>query len=145
MGQYQYTTDTYESLFNQFSSDENELKNGFYWFESLLEDSIEIIISADGFYSDTSFISMIDTFITFHDVELLSSQPPVITESIPVSGDTLFPAWDSIELIFSRPMDTLSVLESVILSPQTNVEGFWENNTTLILIPDSLDVETNYV
>ena len=111
----------------------------------MLEDSIEIIISAEGFYSDTSFISMIDTFITFHDVELLSSQPPVITESIPVSGDTLFPAWDSIELIFSRPMDTLSVLESVILSPQTNLEGFWENNTTLILIPDSLDVETNYV
>ena len=145
VGQFQYTTDTYESLFNQFSSDENELKNGFYWFENLLEDSIEIIISAEGFYSDTSFISMIDTFITFHDVELLSSQPPVITESIPVSGDTLFPAWDSIELIFSRPMDTLSVLESVILSPQTNVEGFWENNTTLILIPDSLDVETNYV
>ena len=124
VGQFQYTTDTYESLFNQFSSDENELKNGFYWFENLLEDSIEIIISAEGFYSDTSIISMIDTFITFHDVELLSSQPPVITESIPVSGDTLFPAWDSIELIFSRPMDTLSVLESVILSPQTNVEGF---------------------
>ena len=145
VGQFQYTTDTYESLFNQFSSDENELKNGFYWFENLPEDSIEIIISAQGFYSDTSTVSMIDTFITFHDVELLSSQPPIITESIPVSGDTLFPAWDFIELTFSRPMDTLSVLESVILSPQANVEGFWENNTTLILIPDSLDVETNYV
>ena len=35
VGQFQYTTDTYESLFNQFSSDENELKNGFYWFENL--------------------------------------------------------------------------------------------------------------
>ena len=88
---------------------------------------------------------MIDTFITFHDVELLSSQPPIVAESIPVSGDTLFPAWDSIELIFSRPMDTLSVLGSVLLSPQANVEGFWENSTTLILIPDSLDVETDYV
>ena len=145
VGQFQYTTDTYESLFNQFTSDENELKNGFYWFENLPEDSIEIIISADGYYSDTSIISMIDTFITFHDVELLSSQPPIVAESIPVSGDTLFPAWDSIELIFSRPMDTLSVLGSVLLSPQANVEGFWENSTTLILIPDSLDVETDYV
>ena len=48
VGQFQYTTDTYESLFNQFSSDENELKNGFYWFENLPEDSIEIIISARG-------------------------------------------------------------------------------------------------
>ena len=145
VGQFQYTTDTYESLFNQFTSDENELKNGFYWFENLPEDSIEIIISADGYYSDTSIISMIDTFITFHDVELLSSQPPIVAESIPVSGDTLFPAWDSIELIFSRPMDTLSVLGSILLSPQANVEGFWENSTTLILIPDSLDVETDYV
>ena len=145
VGQFQYTTDTYESLFNQFTSDENELKNGFYWFENLPEDSIEIIISADGYYSDTSIISMIDTFITFHDVELLSSQPPIVAESIPVSGDTLFPAWNSIELIFSRPMDTLSVLGSVLLSPQANVEGFWENSTTLILIPDSLDVETDYI
>ena len=145
VGQFQYTTDTYESLFNQFTSDENELKNGFYWFENLPEDSIEIIISADGYYSDTSIISMIDTFITFHDVELLSSQPPIVAESIPVSGDTLFPAWNSIELIFSRPMDTLSVLGSILLSPQANVEGFWENSTTLILIPDSLDVETDYV
>ena len=145
VGQFQYTTDTYESLFNQFSSDENELKNGFYWFENLPGDSIEIIISADGYYSDTSLVSMIDTFITFHDVQLLSSQSPIITESVPVQGDTLFPAWDSIELIFSRPMDTLSVVESVILSPQANLEGFWENSTTLILTPDSLSVETNYI
>ena len=145
VGEVQYTTDTYESLFNQFSSEESELKNGFYWFENLSEDSLEVIISAEGFYSDTSIISMLDTFITFHDVQLLSSQPPIITESIPSQGDTLFPAWDSIELTFSRPMDTLSVLGSVILSPQANVERFWENSTTLILTPDSLAVETNYV
>ena len=78
VGQFQYTTDTYESLFHQFTSDENELKNGFYWFENLPEDSIEIIISADGYYSDTSIISMIDTFISFL-LNLLSDLAEVIT------------------------------------------------------------------
>ena len=113
--------------------------------KTCLKIPLKSLFQHEGYYSDTSIVSMIDTFITFHDVELLSSQPPIITESIPVSGDTLFPAWDFIELTFSRPMDTLSVLGSVILSPQANVEGFWENSTTLILNPDSLDVETNYV
>ena len=143
--EYQYTTDTYESLFNEFSNNENELKNGFYWFEGLNDSSYSIIASAPGYYNDTAQISMIDTFITFHDIELLSSQPPIIVETIPTEGDSLFPADNPIEIHFSRPMDTTSVLESIVFSPATDFDGYWENNQTLILFPDSLLFETNYV
>ena len=95
-GDFEYTTDTYASLFHNYSNDEHELRNGFYWFEGLSDSTYEVIVSAPGYYSDTAQISILDTFITFHDVQLLSSQPPVVVETVPIEGDSLFPAWDKI-------------------------------------------------
>jgi len=143
--EYLYTTDTYNSLFHQYSNNEQELKNGFYWFEGLSDSTYEIIVSAPGYYSDTAQVSILDTFITFHDVELLSSQPPIVVETVPVEGDSLFPAWEPIEIHFSRPMDTVSVLASVVFSPSTNFEGYWYDDQTLILTSDSLLFETDYI
>ena len=145
VGEYQYVTDTYESLFQEFSSDENELKNGFYWFEGLADSSYGVVVSAPGYYSDTTQISILDTFITFHDISLLSSEPPIVVETIPVEGDTLFPADNPIEIYFSRPMDTTSVFSSIVFSPFTSFNGYWENNQSLLLFPDSLQFETNYL
>ncbi len=143
--EYLYTTDTYNSLFHQYSNNEQELKNGFYWFEGLSDSTYEIIVSAPGYYSDTAQVSILDTFITFHDVELLSSQPPIVVETVPVEGDSLFPAWEPIEIHFSRPMDTVSVLASVVFSPSANFEGYWYDDQTLILTSDSLLFETDYI
>ena len=143
--EYLYTTDTYNSLFYQYSNNEQELKNGFYWFEGLSDSTYEVIVSAPGYYSDTSQVSILDTFITFHDVELLSSQPPIVVETVPVQGDSLFPAWEPIEIHFSRPMDTVSVLESVVFSPSANFEGYWFDDQTLILTSESLLFETDYI
>ena len=143
--EYFYTTDTYNSLFYQYSNNEQELRNGFYWFEGLSDSTYEVIISAPGYYNDTSQVSILDTFITFHDVELLSSQPPIVVETFPVEGDSLFPSLEPIEIHFSRPMDTVSVLASVVFSPSTNFEGYWYDNQTLILTPDSLLFETDYI
>ena len=143
--EYVYITDTYNSLFHQFSNDEQELRNGFYWFEGLSDSTYEVIVSAPGYYSDTTQVSILDTFITFHDVELLSSQPPIVMETVPVEGDSLFPAWDPIEIQFSRPMDTASVIASIVMSPATDLEGYyWYDDQTLILTPDPLLFETNY-
>ena len=143
--EYVYITDTYNSLFHQFSNDEHELRNGFYWFEGLSDSTYEVIVSAPGYYSDTTQVSILDTFITFHDVELLSSQPPIGMETVPVEGDSLFPAWDPIEIQFSRPMDTASVIASIVMSPATELEGYyWYDDQTLILTPDPLLFETNY-
>ena len=67
-----------------------------------------------------------------------------MVETFPVEGDSLFPSLEPIEIHFSRPMDTVSVLASVVFSPSTNFEGYWYDNQTLILTPDSLLFETNY-
>ena len=91
VGDFEYTTDTYASLFHNYSNDEHELRNGFYWFEGLSDSTYEVIVSAPGYYSDTTNIAIADSFITFHDVQLLSSQPPIVVGTVPAEGETLFP------------------------------------------------------
>jgi len=146
IGDLSYTTDTFESLFHNYSSDVNELRNGFYWFDGLLDSSFEVIVSADNYYPDTTMVTVVDSFITFHDVFLLSSQSPVVVETIPLQGDSLFPAWDSIEIQFSRPMNQETVDESLSLNPPTDFTVSWENNfQTLTIVPDGLDFETDYL
>jgi len=146
IGDLSYTTDTFESLFHNYSSDINELRNGFYWFDGLLDSSFEVIVSADNYYPDTAMVTVIDSFITFHDVFVLSSQSPVVVETIPLQGDSLFPAWDSIEIQFSRPMNQETVDESLSLNPPTDFTISWENDfQTLTIVPDGLEFETDYL
>ena len=143
-GDFEYTTDTYASLFHNYSNDEPELRNGFYWFEGLSDSTYEVIVSAPGYYSDTAQISILDTFITFHDVQLLSSQPPVVVETVPIEGDSLFPAWENIEIYFSRPMDTTSVTGSLVISPSVDFQTHWDGYQILTIVSDSLEFETDY-
>ena len=145
IGGMTYTTDTYESLFNIYSNDPNELRNGYYFFEGLPDTTLDIIVSADHYYSDTTSVSILDTFITFHDVELLSSLPSTIVETIPVQGDSLFPAWQDIIINFSRPIDVSTIDSAIIFNPSVNYNPQWsDNNKRLTLTPDSLEFETWY-
>lgn len=140
-----YTTDTFASLFYNYSNDPNELKNGYYFFEGLPDTILEVIVSANHYYSDTSTITILDTFITFHDVALLSSLPPFVTHTIPQEGDTLFPAWSELVVKFSRPIDTTSVNGSIVFYPYVDYSTQWtDNNKRLTIIPDSLGHETWY-
>ena len=65
-----HTTDTYESLFNRFTSDPNLLRNGFYFLEGLTGDSVEIAFSADNYIPLTVTVALIDNFFTFSDANL---------------------------------------------------------------------------
>ena len=88
-----YTTDTYESLFYQYSSDPDELHNGFYFFEDLPDTTLEVIFSAPGYYSDTVIVDGLNnSFATFLDVELIPNLPPVVLASMPEAGAPAFPA-----------------------------------------------------
>ena len=112
---FQYVTDTYESLFYEFSNDESDgYSNGFYWFNGLSDSTYEVIYDAPGYYPDTSIITILDTFITFNDINLISSQPPYVSNSNPSEGDSLFPSWENLEITFSRPMDTASVQNAIL-------------------------------
>ena len=145
MGVQSYITDTYESLFHIYSSEPGELGNGFYFFEGLEDSTFDVIVTADDYYSDTSSVTILDTFITFHDIELLSSSSPFITGSFPADGDSLFPAWNDLVFDFSRIMNTASVESAFSIVPSTDCTFSWSNNyQTLTVHSDSLAFETIY-
>ena len=145
MGVQSYITDTYESLFHIYSSEPGELGNGFYFFEGLEDSTFDVIVTADNYYSDTSSVTILDTFITFHDIELLSSSSPFITGSFPADGDSLFPAWNDLVFDFSRIMNTASVESAFSIVPSTDCTFSWSNNyQTLTVHSDSLAFETLY-
>ena len=144
-GDFEYTTDTYTSLFHNYSNDEHELRNGFYWFEGLSDSTYEVIVSAPGYYSDTTNVAIADSFITFHDIQLLSSQPPIVVGTVPAEGDTLFPAWENIEVNFSRPMNTEIVEACLLLNPGTDHQIIWsDDNLTMTIESADMDYETDY-
>ncbi len=140
-----YMTDTYDSLFYQYSTDPDQLSNGFYYFEGLPDSVFELVVEADGFYSDTQMVSIIDTFFTFRDVELLSSTPPRIVESTPAKGDSAYPAWEYIILDFSRGMDRPTTENAFSILPEATGYFAWSgDNRRLVFVPDSLAFTTDY-
>lgn len=140
-----YTTDTYASLFNQYSNDPDQLHNGYYYFEDLPNTALEVIVTAPNYYPDTLTVTPLDTFITFRDFELVSSLPPYVAASVPAAGDTNFSAMEEIEIDFSREMDPVSTEASFSISPPISGSLSWtHSNNTLIFNPDELEYNTYY-
>jgi len=140
-----YTTDTHGSLFYKYTSDPDLLHNGFYYFEEINNDEVEVITSAEGYYPDTLTVGMIDTFFTFVDFRLISKALPTIVSTYPSNGDTGVSVLDDIVIRFNRPMTPDSVTSNIIIEPSI-VGGFrWSDiNRELKIIPEQLEFKTNY-
>jgi len=143
-----YTTDTYDSLFNAYSDDPNELANGFYYLEDLSAGTHSVTVTADDYGTFTGSITMNDTTFTFLDAELTSTLPPTIVASDPEPADPAFRITDDLTVTFSRPMDPATTAPAVSLelasggavSGTATVQG-----TTLKFNPDAtLDPLTSH-
>ncbi len=140
-----YTTDTYASVFHQYSNDPDQLHNGFYYFEDLPNTALEVIVAAPDYYPDTFMVTISDTFFTFQDAQLLSSASPFVTHTIPEEGELAYPAWDPIQINFNREMNTGSVETAFVIQPLTTGEFSWSfGNTLLSFLPDSMEFVTDY-
>ncbi len=142
-----YTTDTYESLFNQYSSDPDELHNGFYYFEGLPDSNFELVITAAGFYPDTIQVnSLSNDFVTFRDINLVPNVPPIVIASHPVNADSTYPAWEIPYFDFSRAMDEPSVEAAFsIAPPMDGTIYFTADHKRMAFLPvDTLDFLTDY-
>lgn len=147
-----YTTDTYESLFNRYSSDPNQLANGFYYLEELGAGTHTITVEAEGYETATAQVTMLDTEISFTDIQIVSNVPPVLTDSDPVAGEPNFPVNDPLEFTFSRPLDpaTASPAFSLVRSSDgaavAGTVSYEADNYRLVFTPDAvLDARTEYV
>lgn len=139
-----YTTDTYESLFNQYSNDPNELANGFYYLEGLTNGNQQVVISADGFYSDTSMINIATDDFTFNDASLVSAIPPSIT-GLEVETPFNVNPGENLVIQFSRKMVKASVEEALSLTPSDSIRLVWASESRLEIITNELEFESNYV
>ncbi len=141
-----YTTDTYESRFNVFPNGD-QLHNGFYFFEGLPDSSFEVIVSADGYYTDTLMVTeMSSDFVTFLDVLMAPDTPPYVAASNPEEGDSLFAAWRNPSITFSRAMDQASVEAAFSISPATPGSFYFTRDLKRMsfLVEDTLEFLTNY-
>jgi N-acetylmuramoyl-L-alanine amidase len=114
-----YTTDTYASLFNQYSSDPDELANGFYYLEDLPAGTTTAQISAEGYTPASPTFTLNETDFTFADAALVSTIPPTVAASTPADGAAPVRVTDPISVTFSRKMDAASLQAAFSLSPAT--------------------------
>ncbi|MFA4839882.1 MAG: Ig-like domain-containing protein, partial [Candidatus Neomarinimicrobiota bacterium] len=140
-----YTTDTYASLFNKYSTDSTQLHNGFFFFENLPNDSLVITVSAANYESDSAKIFIKDNFFTFNDLSLVSTIPPTVASTTPANGDTTFIVGNSLIVNFSRPMDKTTVEANFKLDPPATGTFKWKNSDQqLVFSTDSLEDLTSY-
>ncbi|KAA3614733.1 MAG: T9SS C-terminal target domain-containing protein [Calditrichaeota bacterium] len=141
-----YITDTYASLFHKYSTDPEQLANGFYYLDGFDQDSLEITVSAEGYLSQTQTIAMVDSFFTFKDFEMISNVPPYITVNFPAEGDTNVLDFSGIRISFSRPMNRDSVEAAFSIEPGVDGTFKWiEDDYTLFYQTENMLTNTEYV
>ncbi|HNT66984.1 MAG TPA: Ig-like domain-containing protein [bacterium] len=145
LGDRLYVTDTYESLFRRYSNDPTQLANGFYYFADLGDSVYTLVVEAEDFYSDSTTIKPKSDFFTFFDIGLVSRKPPLVVDSQPAIGAVNYPAWNSIVIDFSRPMDPASTEAAFSSQPPMTGRFAWsQDRTRLTFTPDTLAFETFY-
>ena len=146
-----YTTDTYESLFNRYSNDPDELANGFYYLEDVSAGTHTVTVEAEGYAPATAEVTMRDTTFTFADVALVSVVPPVVTASRPEAGEDGFPVNGEVRLTFSRPLDPATAAPAFSLVPTAGGDpvagsvALESGGYDLVFTPDALlEARTDY-
>lgn len=142
-----YTTDTYESLFHQYSPDPELLRNGFYYLEDLPPgETFTVFVEAPGYYSDTTIVQVEEADFSFLDMELVSSRPPYVTGSVPADSavDVRPLGWITID--FSRPMNPDSLGAALSITPEVHELELVlaDNNTQIRFQANQLEFDSTY-
>jgi N-acetylmuramoyl-L-alanine amidase len=140
-----YTTDTFESLFSDYSSREEALSNGFYYLEDLPNGPQQVIIEAEGYYADTLELDIKTDDFSFLDPELYSNIEPYIL-SVSVDQEESLDIGEPLVIEFSRSMDQASVEAALQITPE--IEGglnlSWPSSSSLRIATDKFAFVTEY-
>lgn len=123
-----YTTDTWQTLFYKYTNDQNLLRNGFYYFENVPAGIYPLQVTAQGYEPFSYDISILDTFFTFKDINLISTVPPAIVSISPSQNDSIYPGVENLIINFSRPMNKVSVEANLNISPSDSISFVWTNS-----------------
>ncbi len=152
IGDKQYVTDSFESLFNQYSNDPDKLHNGFYWIEGLTPgEEVTVAFTHPDFESKTVDLTIVsnpnattaDNF-SFLDMELINTLPPVVSLVEAADGlDQVIPG-NAVTIVFSRKMERISVESALTISPEKPLTFTWDDDYRLNVFADALDYGTEY-
>ncbi len=141
IGDKTYVTDGYESLFNNYSSNPNQLRNGFFFIDSLIPNTTVTVEFARANYDtltvDLDIVSnpngLTEENLSFLDPMMVSLIPPVVV--------SVNPAEELIELVpgtplnvrFSRIMDQEATEDALSIDPPANYSVSWESDFELVI------------
>ena len=139
------TTDTWESLFHLYSTDPNLLRNGFYYFEDVSPGTHQLQITAEGFDTYTTDVTIVDAFFTFKDVNLISNVLLTVTSTDPIQNDSLYPGQENITLNFSKPLNRTTLTSNIFINPEVLTDFVWSNgDKTVTLNTTNFSFDTEY-
>ncbi|MDR4988537.1 MAG: choice-of-anchor J domain-containing protein [Bacteroidales bacterium] len=152
IGDQIYTTDGWESLFNQYSNNPEQLRNGFYFIQDLEPlSTVEVTFEKEGYqplnvdlFIESNPNGLTEENLSFLDVEMVSFIPPVVLSVAPAGElENLIPGTPLV-FTFSRKMDMASVEEAFTLSPEAEVSFSWPDAFTLVVSTADLDYLETY-
>lgn len=124
-----YTTDTYESLFNQHSNNPDLLRNGFFYIDEIEPGTSDwMVVSAPGYYRDSVFVELRTDFFTFSDFSISSTIPPTVISTNPVSNSTTYDPMEPIVIDFSRRVLESSLEGQISFVPEIDFTYSLVNN-----------------
>ncbi len=141
IGEQTYTTDGWESLFNQYSNNPDQLRNGFYFIQGLTPlENVEVVFEKENYQTltvDHLIVSnpngLTEENLSFLDPLMTSVEPAVVTEVEP--ADELMDLIPGTPLVitFSRKMDKPTVEAAFSTDPAAPVSFSWPDDFTLVV------------
>ena len=146
-----YTTDTYESVFNKYTTNPDLIHNGFYMFEGLEAGAeVEVKFEAEGYETVTKTVTIKSATtgeaaesVTFLDVQLTNILPAVIS-STSLEDLTSVNALKPLVLTFSRKMNRASVEQALSIDNDGQITLSWIDDCTLSIDISKLEPYQTY-
>ena len=146
-----YTTDTWESVFNKYTKNENLIHNGFYFFEGLtIGQTYDVTFECDGFETKKVQVTIKDgqqgatkDFVIVQHIEMTSTSPAKV-DAISVEDATNVSPLYPVTITFSRNMDKESVEKAITINNGGEISFSWVNDYTLNLDITKLDPMWTY-
>jgi N-acetylmuramoyl-L-alanine amidase len=104
----------------------DSFKNGFYLFDHISFGQHKVRFETPGRMLDSVVIQVNSSSPVFVDRSLQLAGPPAVISFMPSNGDTLVSPTASIQVSFSKSMDTASVRTALVLSPPVDGTLSWD-------------------
>lgn len=152
IGDKEYTTDSYQSLFKNYSANPEELRNGFFWITGLTPGQDVTVVFTSPFYETSSQNLTIVSNpngrthqnLSFLDASLTSVVPAKVVSVEPAGKLTSLVPSTPILVKFSRKMAKQTVEDAISINPEVELTFSWVDDFTLSINTAQMAFLTNY-